>query len=160
MNNGNKLYAAYGFYMNHREMADKCPTAQPVGASELKDYRLLFRGPNAEALATVEPCKGESVPVLVWEISPADEAALDHRLRFPALYRKERMKVRLDGKTVSVMFYAMNNEEAHRPLAKPGSFYFISIFNGYKESDLDTAILYKALHDSSEPEPAPSDEPS
>ena len=47
-----------------------------------------------------------------------------------------------------------------RPLAQPGAYYFTGIYNGYKESLLDTAILYKALKESAEstdsdPKPAP-----
>jgi len=147
-----KLYAAYGFYMNHAEMANRCPTAQPVGISELKGYRLRFRGSNAEARATVEPCKDEAVPVLLWEITPADEAVLDARVGFPALYRKEQIKVKLDGKTVSAMVYVMNDDDAAQPLAQPGLYYFVCIYNGYKESLLDTALLYKALKESTEPD--------
>ena len=159
MDKGNNLYAAYGFYLNHAEMADRCPTAQSIGIGELKDYRLIFRGPNAEALATVEPRKGEAVPVLVWEITPADEAALDARAGFPTLYRKETIKVKLDGRTVSAMVYVMNNGDGTRPPAQPGAYYFASIYNGYKESLLDTAILYKALKEPIEPEPAPEPQP-
>lgn len=82
-----KLYIAYGSNLNLGQMADRCPTAKVVGASELMDYRLLFRGAHAGAVATVEPYKGGSVPVLVWEIAPADEAALDRYEGWPFLYR-------------------------------------------------------------------------
>ncbi len=58
-------------------MADRCPTAKVVGASQINDYRLLFRGAHAGAVATIEPFEGGNVPVLVWEITPTDEAALD-----------------------------------------------------------------------------------
>jgi hypothetical protein len=40
---------------------------------------------------------GGSVPVLVWELTPADEAMLDRYEGFPFLYRKETVRVRLDG---------------------------------------------------------------
>ena len=73
--------------------------------------------------------------------------------------RKETIKVKLDGRNVSAMTYVMNNDDAARPLAQPGAYYFANIYNGYKESLLDTAILYKALKESIEPEPAPEPQP-
>ena len=62
-----KLYIAYGSNLNIKQMANRCPTAKIVGTSMLKDWRLLFRGQHAGAVATVEPFKGGNVPVLVWE---------------------------------------------------------------------------------------------
>ena len=47
-----KLYIAYGSNLNIKQMANRCPTAKVVGASMLKDWRLLFRGAHAGAVAT------------------------------------------------------------------------------------------------------------
>ena len=66
----NKLYLAYGSNLNLKQMANRCPTAKVVGASQINDHRLLFRGAHAGAVATIEPFKGGNVPVLVWEITP------------------------------------------------------------------------------------------
>ena len=76
------------------------PHTKVVGASMLKDWRLLFRGAHAGAVATVEPFKGGNVPVLVWELTSSDEAALDRYEGWPFLYRKETVKVKLGGKNV------------------------------------------------------------
>ncbi len=70
----NKLYIAYGSNLNLPQMAGRCPTAKVVGASEIKDYALVFRGGRHGAVATIEPCEGSSVPVLLWKITPKDEA--------------------------------------------------------------------------------------
>ena len=93
-----KLYIAYGSNLNIKQMANRCPTAKVVGASMLKDWRLLFRGAHASAVATVEPFKGGSVPVLVWELTSTDEAALDRYEGWPYLYRKEMVKVKLEAR--------------------------------------------------------------
>lgn len=37
------LYVAYGSNMNLPQMALRCPTAEVVATSELKDFELLFR---------------------------------------------------------------------------------------------------------------------
>jgi len=133
--------------MNLEQMAHRCPTAKVVGISQLNDYRLLFRGAHAGAVATVEPFKGGSVPVLVWEIKPADEAALDRYEGWPFLYRKEILKVKVNGKTVKAMVYIMNGG---RPLGKPSSYYFNTILEGYRSAEFDVDILTKAVTDTLE----------
>jgi hypothetical protein len=67
-----KLYLAYGSNLSRTQMAVRCPAARVAGTSELKGHRLLFRGAHEDAVATVEPCPGLSVPVLVWEIGEED----------------------------------------------------------------------------------------
>jgi len=147
----NKLYIAYGSNLNLEQMANRCPTAKVVGPSKIKDYRLLFRGAHAGAVATIEPLKGDSVPVLVWEITLADEAALDRYEGWPFLYRKEVLKVRLNGKSVQAMVYVMNEG---RPLGQPSCYYYSTILDGYKSADFDVEILRKAVADSYEEDDA------
>jgi len=142
-----KLYLAYGSNLNLEQMAHRCPTAKVVGKAEIKNMQLLFRGPHDGAVATIEPRKGSAVPVLVWEITPEDEAALDRYEGFPFLYRKEKFKVRLDGKQVSAMAYVMNEG---RPLGTPSCHYYSIILEGYMSAGFDTEILKKAVADSME----------
>ena len=101
------LYIAYGSNLNLPQMALRCPTAEVVGKSELKDYELLFRGGRRGAVATVEPKEGSSVPVLLWKIRKQDEASLDRYEGYPNFYDKQMMDVELDGRTVSAMVYIM-----------------------------------------------------
>ena len=137
-----KLYLAYGSNLNLEQMAYRCPAAKPAGTSTLKDYRLLFRGAYGGAVATVEPCEGKSVPVLLWDITPADEAALDRYEGFPYLYRKENVKVKLGGKTVSAMVYIMNDG---RDINPPGRYYYNIIRQGYLDCGFNTGVLAEAL---------------
>lgn len=143
----NKLYLAYGSNLNLEQMAHRCPTAKVVGATTLKDYALLFRGQHGGAVATVEPLQGASVPCLLWEITPADEIALDRYEGFPFLYRKETVKVKLGRKTVDAMVYIMNEG---KPLNTPSYYYYSVILEGYKSADFDTEVLKKAVADSVE----------
>jgi gamma-glutamylcyclotransferase (GGCT)/AIG2-like uncharacterized protein YtfP len=147
--NNTKLYLAYGSNLNLAQMANRCPTAKVVGASAMKDWRLLFRGAHAGAVANVERYDGGSVPVLVWAITPDDEAALDRYEGFPFLYRKESVKVKLDGKTVRAMAYIMNEG---RPLGQPSAYYYTTILDGYKSAGFDTDTLRQATADSAKPE--------
>lgn len=141
----NKLYVAYGSNLNLEQMANRCPTAKVVGESIIKDQRLLFRGSHAGAVATIEPYKEGSVPVLVWEITPADEAALDRYEGWPFLYRKETVKLRLSGKYVTAMVYIMNEG---RPLGQPSCYYYSTILDGYKSAGFNIDILRQAVSDS------------
>jgi len=146
-----KLYIAYGSNLNLKQMARRCPTATVVGATVIKNYRLLFRGGHDSAVATIEPAKGEEVPVLIWELTPADEEALDRYEGWPFLYRKETLKVRLNGQQVRAMVYIMNEG---RPLGTPGCYYYSVILEGYQTAGFNVDILRKAVSDSAEEERA------
>lgn len=139
------LYLAYGSNLNLEQMVARCPTAKIAGAATLEDYRLLFRGGRSNAVATVEPQEGGSVPVLLWEITPADEAALDRYEGWPYLYRKETVTVTLDGKPTGTMVYIMNEG---RPLGKPSCYYYNIILQGYRSAGFDFDVLKQAVRDS------------
>lgn len=147
MDKNNKLYIAYGSNLNLAQMADRCPTARVIGSTEMQGWQLLFRGSRTGAVATVEPKKGCRIPVLVWEITPADEAALDRYEGWPFLYRKETVKVKINGKTVKAMVYIMNEG---RPPGQPSCYYYSVILEGYKEAGFDMDILRRAATDSVE----------
>lgn len=141
----NRLYIAYGSNLNLPQMAHRCPTARVVGSSEVKGYELLFRGGRRGAVATIEPLKGSSVPVLLWKIKPQDEEALDRYEGYPSFYRKETMEVELCGKTVTAMVYVMNDG---RSLGSPSDFYLNTIAEGYGSAGFDTEFLYNAVEKS------------
>ena len=143
----NHVFAAYGVGVNRAEMAKRCPTAKLLGASTLRNHRLTFRGAHAAAVANIEPAKGCSVPVLVWDITSTDEAALDLYVGFPHLYEKHQFRLRHDGKVVDCMAYVMR---ADRPLGKPSAFYYSAVLEGYKAAGFDTEILRTAVQNENE----------
>jgi len=126
-------------------MAHRCPSAKPIGATTLEGYQLLFRGQHGGAVATVEPMENSEVPVLLWEITPTDEEALDHYEGFPFLYRKETVKVKLDGKSVNAMVYSMNEG---KPLNSPSCYYYSVILEGYNSAGFDVSVLKKGVENS------------
>ena len=141
------FYIAYGSNLNLEQMAKRCPTATVIGASVIRDYRLLFRGGHDSAVATIEPAKGNKVPVLVWELEPDDEVALDGYEGWPYLYLKKTLKVKVNEKQIKAMVYIMNGE---RPPGSPGCYYYSVILEGYKTAGFDVDILRKAVSDSVE----------
>ena len=143
----NRLFAAYGAGINRAEMVKRCPTAKLLGESTLRNHRLVFRGSHAAAVANIEPAKGCSVPVLVWNITLVDEAALDLYEGFPHLYEKQQVKIRLDGMLVNCMVYVMRGD---RPIGKPSAFYYSTVLEGYKAAGFDTEILKSAVQNESE----------
>jgi len=140
-----RLYIAYGSNLNLEQMSQRCPTAQAVGTSVMKNWRLLFRGGHTGAVATVERFCSSCVPILVWQLQPQDEAALDRYEGWPYLYRKETLRIRLNGKTVEAMIYIMNEI---RPYGLPSPYYFNTIREGYISAGFDIGILRKAALDS------------
>lgn len=142
MNKKPTLYIAYGSNMNLPQMAHRCPTAQVVGTSELKDYELLFRGSKRSAVATVEQKEGSTVPVLIWQIHESDELSLDRYEGYPNFYGKQMMDIELDGQTVSAMVYVMT---PGHDFGIPSDFYINTIWEGYESAGLDTQILENAV---------------
>ena len=140
----NRVFAAYGVGLNRSKMVKHCPTAKPIGATELKNFRLAFRGGNACAVATIEKAKGGGVPTLLWEISPQDEAALDRWIGVPELYRKATIKVRRDGTLVDALIYILNSG---KPQNKPSAFYYSTLLDGYRAAGFDEDILKAAVQD-------------
>ena len=137
-----RLFAAFGAGLNRTEMAKHCPTAKLIDSAVLKNYRLSFRGSKAGALATIEKARGGSVPTLLWEISPQDEAAIDRWIGVPELYRKATIKVRRDGILVDVLIYILNSG---KPQNKPSAFYYSTLLEGYKAVGFDAKILKAAV---------------
>ncbi len=141
----NRLYAAYGIGLSRADMAKRCPTAKLLGTTELKNFRLTFRGGNACAVATIEKMKRGSISALLWEITPQDEAALDRWIGVPELYRKAAIKVRSDGTLVDALVYILNSG---KPQNKPGAFYYSTLLEGYRAAGFDAEILKAAVQES------------
>lgn len=134
-----KLYLAYGSNLDHSQMMHRCPEAEYVGPTEVKDHELIYRGNNRDyGVATIEPKLGENVPACVWRISKADEAALDRYEGWPVLYIKRNYKVEVNGEVVEAMAYIMT--AGHR-LAKPSPYYYGILRRGYKDCKLDLEYL-------------------
>lgn len=137
-----KLYIAYGSNLNIEQMSFRCPTAKPVAKSWLHDHRLVFRGAAHGAHATVIPEKGQDVPVVVWEISDKDEAALD---RYEGVaggyYTREFYEVEVDGEMRKALIYIMTPNSN----GFPSDGYLDTIAQGYKDFNLPITILNEAV---------------
>ena len=142
MNKQYKLYLAYGSNLNIEQMSIRCPEAKVINKTVIEHYQLLFRGGNQSAVATIEPKWNSAVPVLVWAISPSDETELDFYEGYPKLYRKQTIKVHLNGKRAKAMVYIMNDG---RQLNTPNECYLETIREGYETAGFDLTMLRRAV---------------
>ena len=135
-------YLAYGSNLNIEQMGHRCPTAKIVGTAEIKDYRLMFKGSKTGAYCTIEPEKGCSVPVGVWDVSKADIAALDYYEGYPTFYYKKIMVLPCsDGYRHRCFVYIMHEE---RVLGLPHKFYVETCLQGYQDFGFNPSVLTEA----------------
>lgn len=143
-----RYYLAYGSNLSEEQMEYRCPDATIVGTANIEDYRLMYKGSKTGAYATIEPEKGQKVPVLVWDISPGDEGRLDLYEGYPTFYYKKALPVEitsLAGKPLGrhvAMVYIMDEKRAH---GMPGAYYEEILRLGYKRFGFDEEILDEAL---------------
>lgn len=141
-----RLYVAYGSNLNIRQMKHRCPTAKLYGTGEIENYELQFKGQPNSAFATIAPKEGASVPVAVWEIQPRDEKSLDRYEGYPSHYFKQNVPVQLDGEEVNTMVYIMNPKMR---FGLPTPYYYQTVHEGYNDCGLNTAVLDRAVKESS-----------
>ena len=137
-----KKYIAYGSNMNLEQIERRCPGARVAGKGWLKDHRLFFAGRSEAAVASIEPAEGHAVPVVLWEITPRDEQALDRYEGYPWFYGKQDLTVEVNGKQVSAMVYVMGPGFAY---GAPSKSYLDCIREGYASAGFDTAVLDEAV---------------
>lgn len=137
-----QLYMAYGSNLNRTQMQWRCPGAKIICKSWLHDYRLVFQGARFGSHANVIPAKGFSVPVLLWEITPRDEAILD---RYEGVkggyYTKEYMTVECNGEMKDALVYIMKPSG----YGFPADHYLQIIVDGYQQLNFPIGDLHEAL---------------
>lgn len=125
----------------------RCRDAQFLGTGILGGYRLLFKGMEPDAYATIERWSGFQVPFVLWEISAADEVALDRYEGYPSFYGKRVVQIEFGGEKMLAMFYAKDEELA---IGQPMTHYVEVLEEAYKKFKFDRAILDEALRLSDE----------
>jgi len=132
--------------VNLKKMAGLCPDAHVMGPAVLEDHELLFRGNTAgNGLETIARKAGGKVHGVLWRITQECENSLDTYERYPNLYNKQQIMVHdLNGQEFSVMAYVMA-EDRFPQLARPSSYNYKVIFEGYQQNGLPVAALKRAL---------------
>ena len=147
-NTEKRYYIAYGSNLNIQQMRLRCPSARVIGIGALEGYRLMFKGSQSGAYLTIEPHDGGIVPVVAWEVTADDEAALDRYEGFPRFYYKEEMELPIRGirsgkvRTRRVFVYIMRED---RPYGLPSNYYVNVCRQGYDAFGFDNRRLTEAL---------------
>lgn len=142
-----KYYLAYGSNLNVGQMRYRCPSATVYGTANLAGYELLYKGSRTGSYLTIEEKPGGIVPVAVWRVTKADEAALDRYEGYPAFYYKKDVIVRVGRRIITAFVYIMHEE---RPLGIPTAYYVNTCTIGYKTFGFNTKYLDEALRKSRE----------
>lgn len=137
-----KLYIAYGSNTNHELMASRCPDAEFIATTTIKNYRLEFHGTEGNSYLTIVPDNNSEIETAVWVISETDESALDAYESFPKLYRKEMLEITINGTPKQALVYIMNNCTGK---ALPSESYFNCVIDGYVDCGIDTEQLFEAM---------------
>ena len=142
-----RYYIAYGSNLNVGQMRRRCPGATILGTATLKDWELLFRGSKTGSFLTIGEKEGGRVPVAVWVVTPADEAALDRYEGYPRFYYKKEIRIQFRGivtgrrRTVTAFVYIMHED---RPIGIPTTFYMQTCLEGYDAFGFDRRVLCEA----------------
>ena len=135
-------YIAYGSNMSLEQMMHRCPHARLIGTGYLPQYKVEF---HLHANVEPDPRMRRGVPVAVFEIDEADEAALDRYEGFPHYYTKATATVNMcDGSKIEGMLYVMKLIRN----AYPDRHYFNGIVDAYIDLGFGPDVkkhLYKAL---------------
>ncbi len=141
-----RYYIAYGSNLSQSQMAVRCPDARVVGTAVLDGWQLLFM-----TFATIERNPKKRTPVLVWEISTADERRLDIYEGYPRFYGKQELTVEVqpleqgEPRTVTAMVYIMNEDNV---FSAPSPSYYRTLKDGYTAFSFPQHVLSQALADS------------
>ncbi len=111
-------YAAYGSNMDPRQMQQRAPHSPMTGTGWLTGWRLTFGGEDLGwegSLATVVEDPGSSVFVVLYDLTDADESALDSWEGALGVYRKIRVRIdTLDGDPLAWL-YVLDAYEGDSP---------------------------------------------
>ena len=142
-----RYYLAYGSNLNVRQMMIRCPSARMIGTATIEGYRLMFKGSKTGSYLTIEPEEGCSVPVGVWEVSEADELALDRYEGFPTFYYKKELELPIMGirtgkvRRRKAFVYIMHED---RLLGVPSNMYMRICMEGYMDFGFNYDTLWEA----------------
>jgi len=116
------LYAAYASNLDPAQMFERCPHSPAAGMGWIIGWRLTFGGEDLGwegALATLVEDPAGTVFVVLYDVTPEDEARLDSwEGADTGLYRKIRLRVHtLDGHELAWV-YVLDAFEGGLPSAR------------------------------------------
>ncbi len=136
------LYFAYGSNLDGAQMALRCPGHGFRGLARLRGHRLHFPLYSAStwkgAVASLEPHAGTDVWGVLYDLTAAHVAALDHHEgldRTPPRYRRADLAVEQDG-MATVAFTYLGLPDDVLPEPRPSRRYLDAILVGARARGL------------------------
>jgi gamma-glutamylcyclotransferase (GGCT)/AIG2-like uncharacterized protein YtfP len=115
------LYAAYGSNLDPRLMAERAPASPVFATGWLRGWRLTFAGADLGwdgSMCTVVEDERESVFVMLYDVPPVDEQALDMWEDIDlGMWRKLRVRVYTQGGESLAWIYVLDAYEGGLPTA-------------------------------------------
>lgn len=115
------LYAAYGSNLDPARMASRAPASPPIGWGWLRGWRLTFGCRDVGwtgALTTMVEDPGHDVFVMLYDMTPVDEASLDLWEGVElGLWHKIRVRVETRDGAVLAWAYVLDDYEGGLPSA-------------------------------------------
>ena len=109
------LHFAYGANMHRAVMRRHAPTAEPLGAAMLADYRFVV---TADGYASVEPMRARAVHGVLWRLNARDRVTLDAWENTAAgLYRAKTLTVSGAGGSRQALVYVARATGPGQPKA-------------------------------------------
>lgn len=130
-------YFAYGSNTNIQQMAQRCPSARWVGTATLPGYVLRFR-----INADIELAQDSSVFGSLWVVDDVALGVLDRYEGYPHYYTRFEAEVWQDGEPIRALVYMMTDQTFQD---KPSKQYMGSMLDGYRECNIPTDQITKAL---------------
>jgi len=139
-----RYYLAYGSNLNVDQMNWRCPGAKIVDTAIIKGWELSFKGSKTGSYLTIDKALHGSVPVAVWAVTEADEAALDRYEGFPSFYFKRDFIVTFDrsGEKHRCFAYIMRSDAKY---GLPTHGYYFTCAEGYRNFGFDEKYLEDAV---------------
>ena len=129
-------YFAYGMNTNLGQMANRCPQARSLGASELPGYEFRF-STHADVIPNPDYCTYG----VLWEITDSCLASLDQLEGYPYYYDREWVTVIHNGEPVKALVYYMVGDPKDSPAHQS---YLDMLYQGYRAHGVDTAQIQDA----------------
>ena len=121
--------------MDLAAMAQRCPSATPLGRAVLSDHRFLI---TTDGYASVLRAPGNEVHGVLWRLTARDLSSLNaYESLDSGLYSRAMIPVQSDGRTVSALVYLGRARGEGKP--KPG--YMESIVDAARAANLPIAYI-------------------
>jgi hypothetical protein len=130
------LHFAYGSNMDRAVMRRHAPTAEPVGAAFLPNYRFVI---TADGYASVVVLRAQTVHGVLWRLTPRDRVTLDLWEGIGSgQYRAAILPVRVAGAHHQALVYLARP----RPFGRPKAGYMELVLAAAREWRLPRAYVH------------------